>query len=102
MNLDATFLQENLIQLVTREVMRELAARGIAGIGPQSNEPQNASDATMRQRIDMSKYRTPIITENAIMRMHERTATVLAPKGTILTPRAKELMRERNISVIYE
>ena len=50
----------------------------------------------------MRNYKTPIVTEHALSRLHERTATVIVPAGAIITPRARELIREKNLKVIVE
>jgi len=47
----------------------------------------------------MSKYKTPILTENHIQRLHELTGKVIIPQGTIVTPKAKELLKEKNLSL---
>jgi hypothetical protein len=88
---------EKIIELVTREVMRELG-RG----APSTTGANAATDPAAGVRLDMSNYRTPIVTENAIRRLHERAGTVIVPAGTIITPRAKEIMREKNITIVFE
>jgi hypothetical protein len=91
-----------IVQLVTREVMRELSRRGIGGKSGLETAKTNGPDARASERLDMSKFKTPIITEQALSRLHERTEAVVVPFGTIVTPRAKELLRERSISVVFE
>jgi hypothetical protein len=92
---------EKIVQLVTREVIREMGRRGTVPLQTPAG-PTAALDPTTSVRIDMRSYKTPIVTEHALNRLHERTVTVIIPAGAIITPRAKELMRERNISVVFE
>lgn len=92
---------EKIVQLVTREVMRELGRKGTVA-AQTSAGATIALDPTISTRLDMDGYKTPIVTENALTRLHERTTSVIVPSGTIITPRAKELLRDRNISVVFE
>lgn len=89
---------EKIIELVTREVMNELGRKGVVpGTGATA-----ALDSTTSVRLDMSKYKTPLVTENAVNRLHERTITVIVPAGAVITPRARGLLREKNITVVVE
>jgi hypothetical protein len=93
---------EKIVSLVTAEVVKELAKQGVKVVGDSGgNRNGDAVNAlrTKSQKIDMSKYRTPVLTENHIRRLHELTGEVVVPKGTILTPKARELLRERRIRV---
>jgi hypothetical protein len=92
---------EKIIELVTREVMRELGSRGIVP-GRTGATATAAIDPTTSVRLDMRNYKTPIVTEHALTRLHERTAAVIVPAGAIITPRARELIREKNLKVIVE
>jgi hypothetical protein len=87
---------ESIVHRVTQEVWQELARKGIT----IPATPASLPDGTVR--IDMSRYRTPLLTERAIAGLHPRSNNVAVPKGTIVTPRAKELLREKNIGIVYE
>ncbi len=87
---------EAVVRQVTQNVWRELASRGIVIQAAPAALPDGAV------RIDFSRYRTPVLTERAIAGLHQQSHTVVVPKGTIVTPRAKELLREKNIGIIYE
>jgi ethanolamine utilization cobalamin adenosyltransferase len=50
----------------------------------------------------MSKYRTPIVTENHIDKLHELVGEIVVPQGTIFTPKAKEKIREKKLHVTYD
>lgn len=96
---------EKLVSLVTAEVVKELVKQGVTVTSP-SGSVLNANVApplnTKVQKIDMSKYKTPVLTENHIRRLHVLTGAVVVPKGTIVTPKAKELIREKQINVVME
>jgi hypothetical protein len=101
---------EKLIHLVTVAVIQALRENGYKisthstsnGSGPkQFNEIENAT-ANKKVVVDMSKYRTPVLTENQVQRLHELTGSALVPEGTIITPKAKEILKQRNIQIIYE
>jgi len=93
---------EKLIGMVTAEVVKELKKQGVRVVDSSGNHTSNNQAHNYRtksQRIDMSKYKTPILTENHIQRLHELTGKVIIPQGTIVTPKAKELLKEKNLSL---
>ena len=96
---------EKLIQMIADEVVKELKKQGVKVIS-SSNQLNvvNSIDAlrTKSEKIDMSKYRTPILTENHIRHLHELTGEVIVPSGTIITPKARELIKARGIQVKFE
>jgi hypothetical protein len=87
---------EAIVRQVTQNVWRELANRGIV----IQTSPAALPDGAVR--IDFSRYRTPVLTERAIAGLHQQLHTVVVPEGTIVTPRAKELLREKKMGIIYE
>ncbi|HDL18928.1 MAG TPA: hypothetical protein ENH29_07725 [Bacteroidetes bacterium] len=96
---------EKLVSLVTAEVVKELVKQGVkvtSPSGPVLNANETSSLNTKVQKINMSKYKTPVLTENHIRRLHVLTGAVVVPKGTIVTPKAKELIREKQIDVVVE
>jgi len=96
---------EKLIQMIADEVVKELKKQGVKVIS-SSNQLNvvNSIDAlrTKSEKIDMSKYRTPILTENHIRHLHELTGEVIVPSGTIITPKARELIKAKGIQVKFE
>ncbi len=91
---------EQLIRQVTQEVLRQLAGQGV--MVAQGNTSHAAGAGHTAERIDMSKYKTPLVTEQALLRLHESTQEIVVPAGTILTPRARELVRKKNIRILAE
>ena len=49
----------------------------------------------------MSKYKTPVLTENHMRKLHVLTGEVIVPKGTVVTPKAKELIKEKQILISF-
>jgi len=96
---------EKLVSLVTAEVMKELTKQDVKVTTQSCKISQNGQVVGLRnkcQRIDMSKYKTPILTENHIRLLHELTGQVRIPKGTVITPKAKELIKEKQINVLID
>ena len=96
---------DQLIQRVTSAVVKELKSQGIQILhsspsGPGSDDINRLR--TKSEKIDMSKYRTPILTESHIRRLHELTGEVIIPKGTVITPKARELVKQTQIILTIE
>lgn len=96
---------EKLISLVTVEVVKELKKQGIQVISSLDNDGLGISTDSLRtksEKIDMSKYRTPVLTEIHIRRLHQLTGEVIIPKNTIITPKAKEIIKEKSLIITRE
>ena len=96
---------EKLISLVTAEVIKELKKQGIQIISSSDNNGLGISTDSLRtksEKIDMSRYRTPVLTEIHIRRLHELTGEVIIPKNTIITPKAKEIIKEKRLIITKE
>ncbi len=99
---------DKIVQLVVQEVVDELTRRGVTivttgrttAIG--TDEAAQVSLRTKVERIDMSGYRTPILTEAHIQRLHELTGEIIIPEGTIMTPKAREAVRARRVTIRFE
>ncbi len=96
---------EKLISLVTAEVIKELKKQGIQIISSSDGNGLGISTDSLRtksEKIDMSRYRTPVLTEIHIRRLHELTGEVIIPKNTIITPKAKEIIKEKRLIITKE
>ena len=96
---------QKLIELVTAEVVKELKKQGVQVVdtsGKNVSNTQMHNYQTKTERIDMSKYKSPVLTENHIKKLHELTGNLIVPQGTIITPKAKELLKERNLTLQIE
>ena len=101
---------EKIVSLVVQEVVKELQKNGIKVVsvgGGTSGSGNILTGNTLSgfkakvEHIDMSKYKTPLLTENHIDRLHELTGEIVIPKGTIMTPKAREAVKRKNISIQY-
>ena len=97
---------EKLIEIIVREVITELLRRGEV-IGPSSNEikticPCNSNNNKNKERavIDLSNYKTPLLTENHLTTLDKAIVEIVVPKGTIISPNAKDIIKKRNLVII--
>ncbi len=98
---------EKIIQIVTAEVLRELKKLGVDIVSsPESVDnkflSREAGVRTKSEIIDMSKFRTPIVTENHLRKLHDLTGEIIVPDGTIVTPKAREMIKEKHILIKFE
>jgi hypothetical protein len=95
---------DSIVLRVTQEVIRELARQGLAVTGGSGSADSTGAKELRpnTERIDMRGYRTPLVSERAIRMLHELTGTIVIPSGAIVTPMAKEAIRQKNLQVIYE
>jgi len=90
-----------LIQQVTTQVISELQSRGVQIISRGTAGDHVQALKTKSESIDMQKYRTPVLTEDHIRRLHELTGEIIIPTGTVITPKARELVKQKQIIVTY-
>ena len=96
---------QKLIQLIIKEIIKELVEQGIIKNSDIEKSREFNFGQSIRnkvEKIDMSKYRTPILTENQINHLHELTGQIIVPKGTVITPKAKEVLKTKQISLKIE
>ena len=89
---------EEIVALVVKEVVLELSKRGIQIDGEISNITKQ-EDAKQKVKIDMSNYKTPLLTEAHILELDSKIKEVEIPKKTIITPSAFDLIRQRKIII---
>ncbi len=98
---------EHIVNLVVKEVIKELLNKGFNVVSTQSNlsnckltsQKGNPIFKNKTESIDMSPYKTPVLIENHIQRLHELTGEIVVPSGTIITPKARELIKAKQILV---
>ena len=90
---------EKIIQMVTQEVVKQLKNNGVTVTTGQAGQ---GSIQRKTERIDMGKFKTPILTEKHINRLHELTGKVIIPQGTIITPKAREIAKRKQIFIEIE
>ena len=100
---------ENIIQLVTQEVIKQLKSSGVTVTAGQAGaavaNALNADQSSIQsktERIDMSKFKTPVLTEKHINRLHELTGKIIIPRGTVITPKAREITKRKQIFIEIE
>lgn len=92
---------EKIIEIVTREVIKELISRGVK-IEQSGNIEKKSAVKTDSVEIDMSGYRTPILTENNFQTIDANILKVIVPAKTIITPGARNIIKKNNLTIIYK
>jgi len=93
---------DKLIQLVSAEVIREMKKQGVQIVDAEGRAVHGLSENALRtksEEISMGAYKSPVLTENHIRKLHELTGEVIIPRGTVITPRAKELIKQKQLIV---
>ena len=100
---------DKIVSIVVQKVINELLKNGIKIVSTNhtienvdSGQNNSAYLRTKIERIDMSMYKTPILTENHFKKLHELTGEIIIPNGTIITPKAREIIKSKRILVKYE
>lgn len=101
---------EKIVQIVVEEVVKTLAEKGITVTNYAAGSNGNlltktagtgSGISTKIEEIDLSLYKSPVITEWTVDGLNELTGGIKVPKGTIITPKAKDKLKKRNISIYY-
>jgi len=93
---------EELINLVTTEVLKELKERGIQIEVPKQNVIIQKDTSTLldsSKTLEITGYKTPLVTEENILKLDERIKEIIVPLKTIFTPSANDMIRKRKISI---
>ena len=93
---------ETLIEIVTREVIKELLSRGFSVDQMLSDHPEEEKLSMTSAEIDMSGFVTPVLTEGQMEELEEGVREVVIPPHTIITPGAKRLIKQKEIKLIYK
>jgi hypothetical protein len=99
---------EEIIRLVVREVVSELEKRGVhVTNSPNVNSENLVSSAShgltnKSQKIDMSSYKSPVLTERHIRKLNELVGEIIVPHGTVITPKAREEIKKRRLILKFE
>jgi len=93
---------EDLIIRITSEVIRELKAQNVTVTFGQPVRNNGPDTLSRKEVIDMSAYKTPILTERRIQKLHVLTGEVVIPAGTVITPKAKELIRQNKLKITIQ
>ncbi len=94
---------ERLVESIVREVIAELTKRGL-NIGappvPARSVPVQHARPGSTLEIDMSAYRTPVLTEGQLRRIDGGVSTVVVPCATVVTPGAWAVIRSKNLTLV--
>jgi hypothetical protein len=93
---------ERLVEIIVKEVLAELTKLGVA-LGPRETgrlqTPVVYQGSTVE--IDMTGYRTPVLTENRVRTLERHVRQIVVPAGTICTIGARDVMKERKMKLTY-
>lgn len=92
---------ETVILRVVEQVVRELKNQGIQIVLKEGKATPDGNPSGI-ERVDMSGYKSPILTERHVLALRGQTGTVIVPKGTVVSPKAREWLRDRNIALQLE
>ncbi len=96
---------EKIIELVVKEVISELTKRGYEiNFSSRGKNPGAAfsSNKKVYEEIDMSDYKTPVLTEKNIQLLNEEVEGIIVPEKTIITPGAKDLIKKKNLIITHK
>ncbi len=94
---------EQLVGLIVREVIAELTRRGVEiglPVPPARSDPVQHASPGSTLEIDMSPYRTPVLTEGQLARIDGKVSTVVVPCTTVVTPGAWAVIRSRRLMLV--
>jgi len=93
---------EQLVDIVVREVLAELARRGVEVRGvtrtAAGSAPGVRAESTVE--IDMTGFKTPVLTEGQLTRLPRTVAAVVVPCSTVITPGAWDTIRTRKLKLV--
>lgn len=86
---------EKIIEIVTREVIKELTRKGIdLDVSALSNQAIQQSMV-----VDMTGYKTPILTASHLEKINPWIKEIVVPKGTILSPGARDIIKRKALLI---
>ena len=92
---------EKLIEIIVREVISELSKLNLidlnSGIKNSTCSCNNIIKKVQSKMIDMSNYKTPILTENHLLTLDPTISEIIVPKGTIITPGARDIIKKQKL-----
>lgn len=99
----ATVQLNQLIEMIAREVVSELKRQGVKVVGGQGVTQSKENILVAKsETIDMSKFKSPVLTAAQLNRLHPLTGEVVVPKGTIITPKAKQVIHTKQLQLRFE
>ena len=92
---------EEIIEIVTREVIAELLKKGVAIEGSFSGEG-NQDRKKKSLEMDLNEFKTPVLTENNLGVVDDDICELIVPEKTIITPGARGIIKRKALTIIYK
>ena len=93
---------DKIIQIITQQVVKELQTKGVKILATNAAANDLVALNSLRtksEQPDMSAYKTPILTEQHVKKLHELTGEIIVPVAAKITPKAKELIKQKQLIV---
>lgn len=94
---------ERLVEIIVRQVLAELKKHSVV-VGSTAAVNVVAPPPAVQPshvEIDMSGYRTPVLTENCVRSQERHVREILVPAGTVCTIGARDAMQQRRMKLTY-
>ena len=94
---------EELIKIIVIEVLSELEKQGVK-IDYSSIEQNHLGSYENKSvfEVNMSDYKSPVLTENITLSVPSHIKELIVPKGTVVTPGARETILKKKIKLIVK
>jgi hypothetical protein len=95
---------DTLVAIIVRKVLDELAKRGVSVTGNvpgPSSAAKSALHPENRMEVDMTGYKTPVLTENRVRGAGPHIREIAVPAGTIVTAGARDLLQQRGLKLTF-
>jgi ribosomal protein L20A (L18A) len=92
---------EEIVELVTREVIKELLRQGVKVDKSFAVKPGSAFREEVLE-VDMSGYKTPILAESSFHKIAPETKELIVPERTVITPGARDIIKRNQIRISYK
>ena len=97
---------EKLIEIIVREVIAELSKGKGDLIIADAVKGTNVASAPVQQEkqkavIKLDGYKTPVLTEHHLKSVGATIKEIEVPRGTVLTPGARDIIKKRKLTLGY-
>ena len=92
---------QEIVELVTREVIKELIRQGVVVDKSLPGIPVSENGKEVVE-VDMSGYKTPILSESSFHKIATETKELIVPEKTVITPGAREIIKKNQIRISYK
>lgn len=92
---------EEIVDFVTREVIKELRRQGVKVVNTLPDKP-GAEKGKEVLELDMSGYKTPVLTESSFHKIASETKELIVPEKTVITPGARDIIKRKQLRITYK